>query len=258
VIALALASSLVASDYFAINTTPPVFATLGMSPSELPQLSKLIGFELQGKTGGVTSLAVSMTKMFSSLFGGEASMAVWYVFSIVFLGVFTMPIVDHGTRMARYLIQETLTMLKIPLNIFTKSSGAILMTLAWAYLLYTGEIGILWPMFGICNQLLACIGLSVGTAYIAKRRPKYAIVTYWPILLFASASIHGAILELMKLLPKGGEAHVQAAMLLIMIPLFLVILLDSTRRWTRVLKKQMNGRLQPEVPMISGESCATT
>jgi len=236
VVALCLASILLPGDYFAINATPNVYATLGMVPIELHKLSGLIGMNLQGRVGGVTSLGVSAAKLLSSLSGGEATLAYWYQFTIVYVGIFIMPIMDHGTRMARYFVQDALGIAPSKTRKWWLSTVILTLAMAftWAYLLYTGTIGVIWPMFGMCNQLMACIGLIVATSYILKHlKPIYGFITFWPVLVFSSASIHGALLKITKeLLPSGTiPALVQTSILLFFIALFSVVLVDALRKW---------------------------
>lgn len=241
VVALCLACILFPGDYFAINTNPKVYAGLGMNPVELQRFSQLIGMDLQGRVGGVSSLGVGAAKLLSGLFG-EWTLAFWYQFVIAFMGIFIMPIVDHGTRMARYLVQDALGISSTMTRkwwfstIFLTFIGVFL----WAYLLYTGTISIIWPMFGICNQLMACIGLTVATSYILKRfKPIYGLVTFWPVLVFTSASLHGTVIKISKeLLPLATTpAYVQMSILIFFIVLFCIVLIDAARSWLKAFKQ---------------------
>lgn len=241
VVALCLACMLAPGDYFAINTSPKVYATLGMEPVELKKVSELIGMNLQGRTGGVTSLSVGIAKLLSGLFGLDATIAYWYQIAIVYVGIFVMPIMDHGTRMGRYFLQDFLGIK--PTKVYKWWLSTIVLTIimafAWAYLLYTGTIGVIWPMFGVCNQLMACIGLLVATSYVLKHhKPLYGLVTFWPVLVFASASIHGGVLKVAyELLPMGTTvAYVQSSVFTIFIVLFVVTLVDSVRNYMNAVK----------------------
>jgi carbon starvation protein len=239
-VALCLACILAPGDYFAINTNPEVYATLGMKPVELYRLSDLIGMNIQGRVGGVSSLAISASKLLSSIFRSEATLTYWYNFTIVYLGIFIMPIMDHGTRMARYFVQDALGIVQSKTLKWWLSTIilTLIMAFAWAYLLYNGTIGVVWPMFGICNQLMACISLIVATSYILKHlRPVYGFVTFWPVLIFAPASIHGAFLKITnELLPSGTTpAYVQALILMFFTVLFIIVLTDALRNWLKAL-----------------------
>lgn len=251
VVALCLACILFPSDYFAINATPNVYATLEMVPVELPRLSELVGMNLQGRVGGVTSLGISAAKLLSSLFGGDTALAIWYQFSIVYIALFTMPIMDHGTRMARYFVQDAMGITYAkqrkwwPSTIFL----TIFMAFLWAYLLYTGTIGVIWPMFGMCNQLMACIALIVATSYILKNlKPIYGWVTFWPVLVFSSATIHGAFLKITnELLPSGTiPALVQTFIIVFFVMLIGAVLADALMKWFRIRKQSIEEMALPK------------
>ncbi|MEM3693205.1 MAG: carbon starvation protein A [Candidatus Bathyarchaeia archaeon] len=240
IIALCLACILAPGDYFAMNTSPEVYSALRMEPVELEKFSTLIGVKLQGRTGGVTSLSVSIAKLLSSLFGSDATLAYWYNLAIVYICIFIMPIMDHGTRIGRYFIQDALGIK--PMKTFKWWLSSIILTLvtafAWAYLLYTGTISIIWPMFGMCNQLMACIGLLIATSFILKHnKPIYGLITFWPVLVFASASIHGGIIKISyELLPIGTTtAYIQASMFLFFMLLFVITLADFSIKHIRRL-----------------------
>ncbi|MEM1570118.1 MAG: carbon starvation protein A [Candidatus Bathyarchaeia archaeon] len=241
VVALCLACMLAPGDYFAINTSPKVYATLGMEPVELKRISELIGMNLQGRTGGVTSLSVGIAKILSSLIGLDATIVYWYQIAIVYIGVFIMPIMDHGTRMGRYFLQDALGIKPTKTYKWWLSTTVltIIMAFAWTYLLYTGTISVIWPMFGVCNQLMACIALLVATSYLLKHgKPSYGLVTFWPVSIFASASIHGGVLKVVyELLPMGTTvAYVQSSVFIIFIILFAMTLMDSLRSFINTVK----------------------
>ncbi|MGQ9514971.1 MAG: carbon starvation CstA family protein [Thermoproteota archaeon] len=107
VIALCLACTLFPQDYFAINATPSVYESLGMHTVKLKELSDSIGVNLAGKVGGIVSFSVSAANVLSDV-KGKSILGQLYLFMVVYLAIFIMPIVDHGTRMARYFVQDTL------------------------------------------------------------------------------------------------------------------------------------------------------
>ncbi len=106
VMALIAATSLEVGDYFAINSTPEVFATLGMSTVYLDDLSREIGLDLAGRTGGAVSLAVGMTFIFRAIPWFKEIAGFFFQFVILFEAVFILTAIDAGTRVARYLIQD--------------------------------------------------------------------------------------------------------------------------------------------------------
>ncbi|MEM0010081.1 MAG: carbon starvation CstA 5TM domain-containing protein, partial [Candidatus Bathyarchaeia archaeon] len=243
VVALTLACLLYPQDYFAINTSPSVYASLNMQPIELQRLSNILGFNLTGKTGGIVSFSVSAAKTLAALFG-EENLRQLYLFMVAWTAVFIMPIMDHGTRMARYFVQDALGVTAAKPREWWVSTLALtgIAAFLWSYLLQTGTISTIWPTFGICNQLMASIGLTAATAYVLrKRRPIYGLVTFWPVLVFASASIHGATIKILhELLPtRVMAAYVQTAILILFIMLFLVTLIDAVRAYIRSLCAQM-------------------
>ncbi|MGQ9514970.1 MAG: carbon starvation CstA family protein [Thermoproteota archaeon] len=131
-----------------------------------------------------------------------------------------------------------------PANSFRWWASTILLTLVmallWSYLLYSGTIGIIWPTFGICNQLMACIGLMVATSYIIKKlHPIYGFVTFWLVFIFSLASIYGSYIKITKeLLPLGTfSAYLQASILALFSLLFILTLIDASRSYVKVIKK---------------------
>src|SRR5262249_46291434 len=106
VIALIAACALHPADYFAINAKPEVFAKLGMAVQNLHVLEAQVGEQLAGRPGGAVSLAVGMAQIFSSLPFLRGLMAFWYHFAIMFEALFVLTLIDAGTRVTRYMLQE--------------------------------------------------------------------------------------------------------------------------------------------------------
>ena len=146
---------------------------------------------LFARTGGAPSLAVGMASIFGSAFG-QHLLAMWYHFAIMFEAVFILTTLDAGTRVGRFMLQDFIGNFspKFGQTSWYPSivlSSAIIVA-AWGYFLYIGVIdpnggvNILWPLFGISNQMLAAIALSVGTGILIKSgKLKYAWVTGLPL-----------------------------------------------------------------------------
>lgn len=188
IMALIAACVLVPSDYFAINATAAAYKTLGMTPVHLPHLARMVHENVQGRPGGAVSLAVGMAYIFSSIPFMKELMAYWYHFAIMFEAVFILTAVDAGTRVGRYMLQEMIGKVVpkfseerwIPGIVLTSA----LFTTAWSYLVFTGNIAIIWPLFGMSNQLLAACALIVGTTMIiAMGKVQYSWITAVPGIL---------------------------------------------------------------------------
>ena len=121
-------------------------------------------------------------------------MKYWYHFAIMFEALFILTTIDAGTRIARYLFQETLGKVYAPFAQPNWWPGAILatalVTVGWASLVWSGEIRTIWPMFGIANQLLAVLALTLVTSWLINSgRGKYAFVTVPPMLFVMSTTL---------------------------------------------------------------------
>ena len=192
-VALIAASSLAEGDYFAINTPADKFAALGLSMDHLPELSEQIGERLAGRAGGAVSLAVGMSQIFSSLPGLKHLLAYWYHFAIMFEALFVLTTVDAGTRIARFLVQESVGRIAPRWGRTDWMPGALaataLVCLGWSYLVWSGSIAMLWPLLGVANQLLACIALCTMTGWLLNQgRARYAWVTLLPLVFVGTAT----------------------------------------------------------------------
>ena len=172
IMALIAAVSLMPGDYFAINSTPEKYATLGMETVHLDKLSEEIGMDLEGRTGGAVTLAVGMTYIFTEIPIFEKMASFFYQFVILFEAVFILTAIDSGTRVARYLIQDFggtfFKPLKRTNSLWANIFASALACFIWGYLLYSGDISSVWALFGVSNQLMASIGLIVGATIVLK------------------------------------------------------------------------------------------
>jgi carbon starvation protein len=209
IMAMIAATLLDPGVFFAINSAPGV---VGATPElavatitswgfpvtveQMAFLAKEMGEStLFARTGGAPSLAVGMASIFSSAFG-ESMLALWYHFAIMFEAVFILTTLDAGTRVGRFMLQDFLSHVYKPLG-ETSSYPSILLSsglivAGWGYFLYigvvdpNGGINILWPLFGISNQLLASIALCIATGIIVKSgRLRLAWVTGAPLAWLA-------------------------------------------------------------------------
>jgi carbon starvation protein len=239
IMALIAACVLLPADYFAINAAPAVYAKLGMTPVHLPDLGAAVGEQLQGRPGGAVSLAVGMAYIFSSIPYMQGLMGYWYHFAIMFEAVFILTAVDTGTRVGRYLLQEMIGKVVpkfqekkwIPGIVVT----SFLFTFAWGYLVYTGDISTIWPLFGMSNQLLATCGLIVGTTMIiAMGRKKYAWVTAVPGLFMLPVTMTAGYLNIVdNFLPKGLWLLVSLSAILMV--LMGIVFIEAFRKWYDLL-----------------------
>lgn len=206
IMAMIAATLLDPGVFFAINSAPGVVGATAEAavetitswgfPVSVEQMSALAAqmgeSSLFARTGGAPSLAVGMASIFSTAFG-EGMMALWYHFAIMFEAVFILTTLDAGTRVGRFMLQDALS------HVWPKfgetswypsvliSSGLIVA--GWGYFLYigvidpNGGINILWPLFGISNQLLAGIALCICTGILVKQgKLRYAWVTGVPLI----------------------------------------------------------------------------
>jgi carbon starvation protein len=290
VMAIIAACVLQPGIYFAINspagvvgqTAAAATATISswgfpVTASDMQSLAQAVGEQtLFNRTGGAPAFAVGMAHIFSQSLGGATVMALWYHFAVMFEALFILTILDAGTRVARFMIQDALGHIYRPLG-RTSWYPSILATSAlivgaWGFFLWQGVkdplggINSLWPLFGIANQLLATVALCVATTIIVKmHRTRYAAVTLvplaWLVAVTYTASWHKifdpnprvGFLAQARVLAGGPADHatarlifnnrLDAAVTAILVVMVTLVLIESVRQWIGVL----NGREEAAV-----------
>ena len=176
----------------------------GVQHLDLGQMEEQVGGEsLRGRTGGAVTLAVGMAVVLQQAFA-FTGLAVgtllkyWYHFAIMFEALFILTTIDAGTRIARFLLQETAGRVYAPFSRADWLPGAVLASAAvtggWGWLIYTGSIDTIWPMFGIANQLLAVLALTLVTTWLVNAgRGRYMAVTLVPLLFVTSTTLTAAV-----------------------------------------------------------------
>src|SRR5215469_4267491 len=206
VMAIVAACVLQPGVYFAINSPAGIVGQSAAAATEtisnwgfpvtaadMQSLANAVGEQtLFNRTGGAPAFAVGMAHIFAHSLGGTTLMALWYHFAVMFEALFILTILDAGTRVARFMIQDAFGHIYKPLG-RTSWYPSILATsalivAAWGFFLWQGVkdplggINSLWPLFGIANQLLAIVALCVATTIIIKTHgAKYALVTLLPL-----------------------------------------------------------------------------
>ncbi|MCS6951746.1 MAG: carbon starvation CstA family protein [Bryobacterales bacterium] len=290
--------------YFAVNSpagvvgATPEAATATISswgypvtPAEMEALARDVGEQtLFYRTGGAPSLALGMAHIFASSAGGRALLGFWYHFAIVFEALFILTILDTGTRVGRFMLQELLGRVYKPLGRTSWIPGVLLtsalVVLAWGYFLVKGVrdplggINSLWPLFGIANQLLAAIALCVATTILVKmHRARYMWVTCLPLAWLVIVTFTAGWQKIFSPLPRVGflaqaeqleaalrsgqiaaakvaetqalifNARLDAVVCGIFLFLVALILVDSIRVWTGILRGTREAKVT-EAPFV--------
>jgi carbon starvation protein len=302
IMAVIAACVLQPGTYFAINSPAGIVGQsadaatstisswgFSVTATDMHALAQAVGEQtLFNRTGGAPAFAVGMANIFSHSIGGQALMAIWYHFAIMFEALFILTVLDAGTRVGRFMVQDALGHVWKPLgrtswypSILANSA---LIVGAWGYFLWQGVkdplggINSLWPLFGISNQLLATVALCVATTIIIKLgRARYAAVTLVPLTWLVAVTFSASYYKIFDPNPRiGFLAHARqlaagaaasgstaagtarlifndrldAAVTGVLIILIAMILVESAALWIRVLA----GRKQPtlrESPFVA-------
>ena len=293
IMAMIAASVLQPGVYFAVNspagivgqapeTAASTISAWGfpVSAAQMASLAHAVGEQtLFNRTGGAPAFAVGMASIFSNTLGGEAVMALWYHFAIMFEALFILTILDAGTRVGRFMLQDALGHIWKPIGriswypsiLFT--SGLIVAM--WGYFLWQGVkdplggINSLWPLFGICNQLLATVALCVATTIIVKMgRLRFVLITMiplvWLVAVTFTASYHkildpnpriGFLAHARQLVAAGANARLifndrlDAAVTGVLVVMVAMILIESGLEWARVISGSKTAEVK-EVPFV--------
>ncbi|MHC2020893.1 carbon starvation CstA family protein [Methylobacterium sp. CM6247] len=229
IMALVAASVIDPGIYFTMNSPGALLGTsaetaaaavtnLGfpITPEVITQTAKDVGeHSIISRTGGAPTLAVGMAHIISSAIGGKTMMAFWYHFAILFEALFILTAVDAGTRAGRFMLQDLLGLISPTFKDTTAWAPSILATAlcvsAWGYFLYQGVtdplggIYTLWPLFGISNQMLAAVALTLATVVIFKmKRERYAFVTIIPTVWLLICTLNAGWQKIFSADPKIG------------------------------------------------------
>lgn len=229
IVALIAATSLDPGIYFAINSPEVIIGSTVQSaaqtisswgfvltPDMLINTTHSVGeTTLLSRTGGAPTFAIGIAKIFSMAFMNPALLAFWYHFAILFEAIFILTVVDAGTRVGRYVLQNIMGLLIPSANRqdswVSNISATALCVAAWGYFLYQGIIDplggihMLWPLFGISNQMLAAIALSLATVVlILTQRKRYLWVTLIPTLWLIICTLSAGFAKVFSSDPEIG------------------------------------------------------
>src|SRR5438445_2708005 len=229
VMAMVAACALHPGVYFAINAPAGIVGAsaeaaartisgwgFALDAQTMHDLARAVGERtLLNRAGGAPSLAVGMAQIFSSTIGGPRLLSIWYHFAIMFEALFILTVLDAGTRVGRFMVQELGGRVWKP---FARTgwmpsvllSSAIIVGM-WGYFLYQGVVdplgGInsLWPLFGISNQLLAAVALVVATTILLKMgRTRWIWVTLLPMTWLVIITMTASYQKIFDANPRIG------------------------------------------------------
>ncbi|MFZ1165773.1 MAG: carbon starvation CstA family protein, partial [Candidatus Sulfotelmatobacter sp.] len=271
--------------YFAINSPAGIVgqapataaATISswgfpVTAADMQALAHAVGEQtLYNRTGGAPAFAVGMAHIFSHSLGGDTLMALWYHFAIMFEALFILTVLDAGTRVARFMVQDALGHMYKPLGRTSWYPSILgtsaLIVAAWGYFLWQGVkdplggINSLWPLFGISNQLLATVALCVATTIIIKmHRVKYAAVTLVPLAWLVAVTFTASWQKMFDSNPRVGflaqaqalaagpipmssatgrlifNNRLDAAVTGVLVVMVTLVLVESGRQWWGILR----------------------
>ena len=229
VMAMVAACAMRPGVYFAINSPAGIVGSsaeaaahtisgwgYALTGSTMTDLARSVGeTTLLNRAGGAPSLAVGMAQIFSSSIGGPRLLSIWYHFAIMFEALFILTVLDAGTRVGRFMIQELGGRVWKPFGRTAWVPGMLLSSALivgmWGYFLYAGVVdplgGInsLWPLFGIANQLLAAVALVVATTILIKMgRLRWLWVTVVPMLWLVIVTMTASYQKIFSANPRIG------------------------------------------------------
>ncbi|MGG4605210.1 carbon starvation CstA family protein [Paenalcaligenes sp. Me131] len=215
--------------YYAMNSPA---ALIGTTPEQVAQVVSSWGFMIQpeqltamasavgentiiSRAGGAPTLAVGMAYILHYMFGGPSMMAFWYHFAILFEALFILTAVDAGTRAGRFMLQDLLgtfaPSMRATDSLVANLTATLLCVAAWGYFLYQGVvdplggINTLWPLFGIANQMLAAVALTLGTVVLFRmKKDRYAWVTAAPTVWLLICTLTAGFQKIFHPNPKIG------------------------------------------------------
>jgi len=229
VMAMVAACAMPPGVYFAINSPPGIVGNAGdtaaatisnwgypLQTQTMTDLAHKVGeITLWNRAGGAPSLAVGMAQIFSSTIGGERLLSIWYHFAIMFEALFILTVLDAGTRVGRFMVQDLGGRVWRPFGRTGWMPGVLLssaiIVALWGYFLYQGVVdplgGInsLWPLFGISNQLLAAVALVVATTILMKMgRIRWIWVTLLPTAWLVTITMTASYQKIFDANPRIG------------------------------------------------------
>ena len=297
IMAMIAACTMQPGVYFAINSpagivgTAPETAASTISnwgfpvlASDMAALAHSVGEQtLYNRTGGAPAFAVGMAQIFSRSLGGDAVLAIWYHFALMFEALFILTVLDAGTRVGRFMVQDALGHWWKPLGRTSWYpsilSTSALIVAAWGYFLWQGVkdplggINSLWPLFGIANQLLSIVALCVATTILLKmRKTRYVLVTLAPLCALVGITFTASWHKIFDPNPRIGflsharqlatsskpgdtmrfvfNDRLDAAVAGFLVCLVSLILLESILEWLRVLSGRKAARVK-ESPCVA-------